>query len=288
MKNFTIIIIILLIPLFLTAGVKEDFEFAKKMYDDTLYEEAIGKFQGIIQQYPASNYAEQAQFFLGNSYYELQQYVNAIFAYKRLIENYPSTTLYPQAIYRLAEALVESKNYFEAAQYYQDLIYNFPQSPYALQSLNKIIRALEEAGMYNEAILVSMDIIESYAGNEQMPAIMLSLAGVYRLHNMPAEYESTLLSLISEYPRSDEKWEAIHDLSKYYYNKNDISEALQLLKSSLVETIPRMYEQTLLLLYAELLNRSGEKKESLNHYEEFYRKFDTYPVSYTHLRAHET
>lgn len=268
---------IIFLPLFVFAGAKEDFDFAKKMYDDTLYEEAIGKFQDIVQQYPSSSYAEHAQFYLGNSYVELEQFVNAIFAYKRLLENYPNTTIYPQTVYRLAEALFDNKNYFEAAQYYQDIIYNYPQSPYALQSLNKIIQALEEAGMYNEAILVSMDIIESYADNDQMPAIMLSLADVYKLNNMPADYESTLLSLISEYPESDEKWEAIHDLSKYYYDKNDTSDALQLLKNSLVETIPRMYEQTLLLLYAELLDRSGETEESLKQYEEFYRKFDTYP-----------
>jgi len=260
----------------LYAGVQEEFDFAKKMYDDTLYEEAIGKFQNIIQKYPASTLAEEAQFYLGNSYMELEQYVNASFAYKRLLEDHPETTLYPQTVFKLAESLFESKNYFEAAQFYQDLIYNYPQSPFALQSLNKIITALKNAGMYNEAILISMDIIESFTGKAQIPGILLSLASVYQLHNMPDEYEQTLLKIVDLYPQSDEKWEAIQELSQYYYNNEMPQEALQLLEKGLTETIPRQYEQSLLLLYAELLDRSGNQQKALEQYKEFYRKFDTY------------
>ena len=278
MKKIVLLISIIFISTTLSAGVQEEFNFAKKMYDDTLYEEAIGKFQDIIQKYPASAIAEEAQFYLGNSYMELEQFVNASFSYKRLLENHPQTTLYPQAVFKLAESLFESRNYFEASQYYQDLIYNYPQSPYALQSLNKIITALKNAGMYNEAILVSMDIIESFTGKAQIPGILLSLASVYELHNMPAEYEQTLLKIVDNYPQSDEKWEAIQELSQYYYNNELSEQALQLLQSGLTETIPRQYEQSLLLLYAELLERSGNKQEALEQYKEFYRKFDTYPL----------
>lgn len=277
MKKLLILLMILFLSSVLNAGVQEEFDFAKKMYDDTLYEEAIGKFQNIIQKYPASTLAEEAQFYLGNSYMELEQYVNASFTYKRLLDDYPETTLYPQTVFKLAESLFESKNYFEAAQYYQDLIYNYPQSPFALQSLNKIITALKNAGMYNEAILISMDIVESFTGKAQIPTILLSLASVYQLHNMPVEYEQTLLEIVEMYPQSDEKWEAIQELSQYYYNNEMPDQALQLLKNGLTDTIPREFEQSLLLLYAELLERSGEKHKSLEQYMEFYRKFDTYP-----------
>ncbi|TSA25622.1 outer membrane protein assembly factor BamD [bacterium] len=276
MKKIVFLISIIFLSSTLNAGAQEEFDFAKKMYDDTLYEEAIGKFQDIIQKYPASSLAEEAQFYLGNSYMELEQYVNASFAYKRLLEDHPQTTLYPQTVFKLAESLFESKNYFEALQYYQDLIYNFPQSPYALQSLNKIITALRNAGMYNEAILVSMDIIESFTGKAQISGILLSLASVYKLHNMPAEYEQTLLKIVDNYLQSDEKWEAIQELSQYYYDNELPDQSLQLLQNGLTETIPRQYEQSLLLLYAELLERSGDKQRSLEQYKKFYRKFDTY------------
>jgi len=277
MKQILVILVIIFVSSVLNAGVQEEFDFAKKMYDDTLYEEAIGKFQNIIQKYPSSSLAEEAQFYLGNSYMELEQYVNASFAYKRLIEDHPQTTLYPQTVFKLAESLFESKNYFESAQYYQDLIYNYPQSPYALQSLNKIITALKNAGMYNEAILISMDIIESFTSKAQIPGILLSLASVYQLHNMPVEYEQTLLKIVDMYPQSDEKWKAIQELSQYYYNNEMPDQALQLLQKGLTETIPREFEQSLLLLYAELLERSGDKQKCLEQYKEFYRKFDTYP-----------
>jgi len=277
MKKLVLLISIIFLSTTLFAGVQEELDFAKKMYDDTLFEEAIGKFQDIIQKYPASVLAEESQFYLGNSYMELEQYVTASFAYKRLLEYHPETTLYPQTVYKLAESLFESKNYFEAAQYYQDLIYNYPQSPYALQSLDKIITALKNAGMYNEAILVSMDIIESFSGKAQIPGILLSLASVYKLHNMPSEYEQTLLKIVDNYPQSDEKWEAIQELSQYYYDNELSGQSLQLLQGGFTETIPRQFEQSLLLLFAELLERSGEKQNSLEQYNKFYRKFDTYP-----------
>ncbi|MBN2018202.1 MAG: tetratricopeptide repeat protein [Candidatus Cloacimonetes bacterium] len=277
MKKIILIICIIFVSFVLDAGVQEEFDFAKKMYDDTLYEEAIGKFQDIIQKYSNSTLAEEAQFYLGNSYMELEQYVNASFAYKRLLEDHPNTTLYPQTVYKLAESLFQSRNYFEAAQFYQDLIYNYPQSPYALQSLDKIIVSLKNAGMYNEAILISMDIIESFSGKAQISSILLSLASVYELHNMPDEYEQTLLTIINQYPQSDEKWKAIQELSQYYYENKMQDKALQLLKDGLTESIPRMYQQSLLLLYAELLYKNGDRQEALEQNKEFYRKFDTYP-----------
>jgi len=63
MKQILVILVIIFVSSVLNAGVQEEFDFAKKMYDDTLYEEAIGKFQNIIQKYPSSSLAEEAQFY---------------------------------------------------------------------------------------------------------------------------------------------------------------------------------------------------------------------------------
>ena len=277
MKKLYFLISLLFIFNSIFATSSEEFQFAKKMYDDTLYEEAIGKFREIIQKYPTSSEAESSRLYIGNSYMELKLYNEAGKEFKHLVDAYPNSKLVPNAIYRLAESQYISGNYKDAALNYQQLINHYPQSPFSILSLQKVIKSFQLSGQYNEAILSALSILTHYTEQPQIPDVYLLLADLYFENNMPEQFELTLDKIIIDYSSSEAKWEAIEKLALHYLATKRQKKAIELIQNKLNELIPRKYEKSLLLLYADILFQINYYASARENYQSYFRKFDTEP-----------
>jgi tol-pal system protein YbgF len=62
---------------------------AKQAFDKGEIEVARDGFQKLIKKYPKSNHADNAQFWIGESYYREKWFEKAILEYQKVIENYP-------------------------------------------------------------------------------------------------------------------------------------------------------------------------------------------------------
>ncbi|GAG66913.1 unnamed protein product, partial [marine sediment metagenome] len=56
------------------------------------YEQAILEFTKVIENYPESDYAAPAQYYIGYSHYLTQDYSQAILEFHITIDNYPDST----------------------------------------------------------------------------------------------------------------------------------------------------------------------------------------------------
>ncbi|HKR11935.1 MAG TPA: transglycosylase SLT domain-containing protein [Pyrinomonadaceae bacterium] len=65
------------------------FQIARGLYLETKYDEAVKAFQKVVDTYPDSTSAREAQSFLGSTYLRMKRYDDAIAAYKRFIERFP-------------------------------------------------------------------------------------------------------------------------------------------------------------------------------------------------------
>jgi tol-pal system protein YbgF len=63
---------------------------AKKKFDASNYEAAREGFEQLISTYPHSQNADNAQFWIGETYYSEKWYEKAILEYQKVIEKYPS------------------------------------------------------------------------------------------------------------------------------------------------------------------------------------------------------
>ena len=277
MKKIYIIIVLLFIVDSVFATAYDEFQFAKKMYDNTLYEEAIGKFREIIKKYPTSSEAESSQFYIGTSYMELKLYDKAGKEFKHLIDGYPNSKLVPNAIYKLSESQFINENYLDAAQNYQQLINNYPQSPFSILSLKKVIKSYQLSEQYNKAILSALSILEHYSEQQLIPEIYLLLADLYYENNMLDQFELTLDKIIIDYSSSEAKWKAIEKLALLYLYTKRKEKAIELIQNKLNELIPRKYEKSLLLLYADMLFQINYFSSARENYQSYFRKFDTEP-----------
>ncbi len=117
----------------------------QKLYDINLalyrgekYEEAIAGFKNFLKIHPKSTLADNAAFWIGESYMALKQYEQAILAFQDVIKKYPRGNKVPNALLRQALAFYELKDKTSAKLLLKKLIKNYPKSNEAKIAENKI------------------------------------------------------------------------------------------------------------------------------------------------------
>ena len=73
------------------------------------YVKASRGFRDFLQQYPDSNLAPNAYYWLGESYYATSNYPVALEAFQRLVANYPQSEKAPDALLKLGYTQLELK-----------------------------------------------------------------------------------------------------------------------------------------------------------------------------------
>ena len=97
-------------------------------YREGKYQEAMEGFRDFVKQYPKSDLADNAYFWIGESYMSLKRYEQAILAYQEVIKKYPKGNKVPSALLRQALAFVEIKDEISAKLLLKKIIKNYPKS----------------------------------------------------------------------------------------------------------------------------------------------------------------
>ena len=78
------------------------------------YEEAEPKFRELLNDYPDSQFAENAYYSLGNLHYELKQYEQSRDAFKMVLDKFPNSDKVDDAQYFIARCFFDEANYDQA------------------------------------------------------------------------------------------------------------------------------------------------------------------------------
>ena len=112
----------------------------KKAFDGEDYGGARGAFETLLKKFPQSDQADNAQFWIGETYYRENWYEKAILEYQKVIENYPKGNKVPAALLKQGMAFTELGDNENARLIFKDLIDRFPrstESKIAAQKLNQ-------------------------------------------------------------------------------------------------------------------------------------------------------
>lgn len=101
---------------------------SKKSYDAGRYEEARKGFQKLVDTYPKSEHADNAQFWIGETYYNEKWYEKAILEYQKVIENYPSGNKVAAALLKQGLAFSNLGETNNARLLLKDLVAKYPGS----------------------------------------------------------------------------------------------------------------------------------------------------------------
>ena len=102
------------------------------------YSGAIEQFKKFLGKHPDSNLADNAQYWIGESYYALQNFDQAIVEFDLVRKDYPKSDKVPAAWLKIGYSFAELGNRVDARLFLQEVINRFPQSKEAEKARNKI------------------------------------------------------------------------------------------------------------------------------------------------------
>jgi tol-pal system protein YbgF len=88
-----------------SVGEQQIFTIARAEYTKGNFEQALRGFQDMLDQYPNSAIADDAQFMIGESYYGMKEYVDAVAEYDKVVKRFPDSPNVPGAQLKKAFSL---------------------------------------------------------------------------------------------------------------------------------------------------------------------------------------
>jgi tol-pal system protein YbgF len=91
-----------------------------------------------MAQYPKSPLAHRAQYWIGDSYYNLREFKNAIASQQRLISAYPDSASVPDALLNIASSQLELGDAPGARKTLNKLVARYPTSEAAEKAKRRL------------------------------------------------------------------------------------------------------------------------------------------------------
>lgn len=123
-----------------TQNISEDalYNEAKASLDSGKNEQSRNQFEEFIKRYPTSDNADNARFWIADSYYRDKWYEKAILEYQRVIEEYPKGNKVPSALLKQAYSFSNLGEKGNARLILKDLIKKYPQTQEAETAKEKL------------------------------------------------------------------------------------------------------------------------------------------------------
>lgn len=102
------------------------------------YQGAITAFQGFVAKYPKSTLAPRAQYWIGDSYFNLRDFKNAIASQQKLLASYPDSASVPDALLNMASSQLEAGDTATARKTMDSLIARYPSSEAAEKARRRV------------------------------------------------------------------------------------------------------------------------------------------------------
>jgi len=216
---------------------------ASKELDKKNNQAAKISFENIIEKFPLTNEAIQSQIMIGFIEYLQLNYDEAIMKFDYIINKYPSHknidyVYYMRAVSyfeQIEKETLDGNNNIEALKNFEKLINRFPSSKYSRDSKQKIIYVKENIAakhmniaffylkkkQYYAAMGRYQEVIDNYSQSKFIPEALYRLVEIYYNLGMLEDAKKTASVIGFNYPQS--KWyNYAYVLLKNNQSKNDM------------------------------------------------------------------
>ena len=123
---------------------RDNYQAAFELLKAQRYEEASTAFQQFLVAFPESELADNAQYWLAESYYVTQKFSDALAAFEVVTNEYPRSRKLPDALLKIGYCNYELKNWGAARSALSGVRADFPESTAARLALQRLERMKEE------------------------------------------------------------------------------------------------------------------------------------------------
>lgn len=121
-----------------TASEEELYQRAKLAFDQGNTAAARKIFEELLQQYPASPNADNAQFWIGETFYREKAYEKSILEYQKVIEKYPKGNKVPGALLKQGMAFLGLGDKVNSRLIFEELIRKHPNTAESKAAAEKL------------------------------------------------------------------------------------------------------------------------------------------------------
>ena len=222
----------------------ERFRNAVEEYQKNHFYEAREQLQTFTLMFPGSTKIDSALYLLGQANYKMGDYLIAANEFSQIIKNFPASVLADDAQYQMAMSFYElspgygldQEHSIEARDNFQALIEDYPDSPFVDDSQikqfslrTKLARKTYESGKlykrsgyYNASITYYNKVIEFYYDTEWGPRAFFEIGECFEKLSDWNEAFDTFQEFIQRYPdhlKVDEAKFKVEELAKKILNR---------------------------------------------------------------------
>jgi tol-pal system protein YbgF len=107
---------------------KQLYDKARQAFDNGQMDKARQGFIKLIAIYPKSGYADNAQFWIGESYYRENWFERAILEYQTVVEKYPKGNKVPAAMHKQGMSFLKIGDKSNARIVFNELVQKYPET----------------------------------------------------------------------------------------------------------------------------------------------------------------
>jgi len=204
---------------------EEIFNAGLKFLEDEDYLEAKQMFELIILQYPASQFADDAQYYQGEVSYRREEFIMAAFNYNRLRRQYPGSPFSKDALFKSALSYYrisppydrDQENTRKAIEAFQEFQYLYPDDKLKQDASDKI-QEMRNKLAYREyftgllyrkldsprsSVIYFDAVINNYQDTDYYEPAFFSKIEVLIFMKKSKEAESIIIAYKSNFPKSD-------------------------------------------------------------------------------------
>jgi tol-pal system protein YbgF len=112
---------------------------AYETFKEGKYEKARTEFQNFLKLHPRTEYSGNAQFWIGECYYNEQQYDKAILEYEKVVTNFPEGNKVPYALLKQGLSFQQLGDKTSARLFLQQVIRDYPNTNQARVARAKLL-----------------------------------------------------------------------------------------------------------------------------------------------------
>jgi len=251
----------------------EQLEYAQIFYEEKNYKEAKREFRKLIQYYPKSSEAAEAQYYLALSEEVEDNLYEAYLAYQKVIDKYPFSERIQEIIekeYRIAEIFMGGKTRKAlgitlpvenpAIEIFNKVIENSTYGPLAASAQYKLGLVLKGLGRFFEAEEEFRKVISNYPNSEWIEAAKYQIASCRASISKGPDYDQEAASeaknkfeeFIREHPDAALSREAEDNIQKLkekeaesafgtgrFYEKQKLYDSARIYYDYVIENYPK-------------------------------------------------
>jgi tol-pal system protein YbgF len=111
---------------------------AKLAFDQGNMPQARRGFEDLVQRYPSSGNADNAQFWIGETFFREKAYEKSILEYQKVIEKYPKGNKVPSALLKQGHAFLALGDKVNSRLIFEELIRKYPNTAEAKAASEKL------------------------------------------------------------------------------------------------------------------------------------------------------